>query len=418
MPTTHNPLYAWLGRLEREKLLQEKRRLLYVAATRAERSLHLLGSCEVDRGREDRRAARCAHRTQASALGLLWASRGIRRRVRPTARRDRGDIEGEAGPVIPRDPVLLRLPDGWHAAAVARGARRSSCASSCARPRPLTRRIRLGDGDGAPRRHGGAPRAAALRARGGGDACRLTARRRALQRRYAAELAELGVPHERRERRRRQGAGGRATHARRRTRALAAQCRRTATRQAELALTGVVDREARQRRHRPHVRRCDGRALDRRLQDQQRTKARGSTSSWTTSASAIARNSSAMRSWCGLLGDEPIRLGLYFPLLSAWREWDARRGRPDSERAADAELTPARGVRRSEQLQRSLHRSAAPGRAARACPRGRSCAAATQRELRVDRERAVLVGDLRRQVGRIDAAPTAMPAAARRGNTA
>jgi hypothetical protein len=21
------------------------------------------------------------------------------------------------------------------------------------------------------------------------------------------------------------------------------------------------------------------------------------------------------------LGDEPIRLGLYFPLLSAWREW-------------------------------------------------------------------------------------------------
>jgi ATP-dependent exoDNAse (exonuclease V) beta subunit len=23
------------------------------------------------------------------------------------------------------------------------------------------------------------------------------------------------------------------------------------------------------------------------------------------------------------LGAEPIRLGLYFPLLSAWREWDA-----------------------------------------------------------------------------------------------
>ena len=42
-----NPLYRWLGRLEREKLQQEKRRLLYVAATRAERSLHLLGSCEV-----------------------------------------------------------------------------------------------------------------------------------------------------------------------------------------------------------------------------------------------------------------------------------------------------------------------------------------------------------------------------------
>ena len=26
------------------------------------------------------------------------------------------------------------------------------------------------------------------------------------------------------------------------------------------------------------------------------------------------------------LGDEPIRLGLYFPLLSAWREWAAEEG--------------------------------------------------------------------------------------------
>ena len=43
-----NPLHAWLGRVEREKLLQEKRRLLYVAATRAERSLHLLGTCAVE----------------------------------------------------------------------------------------------------------------------------------------------------------------------------------------------------------------------------------------------------------------------------------------------------------------------------------------------------------------------------------
>jgi len=23
------------------------------------------------------------------------------------------------------------------------------------------------------------------------------------------------------------------------------------------------------------------------------------------------------------LGPEPVRLGLYFPLLGAWREWDA-----------------------------------------------------------------------------------------------
>ncbi len=42
-----NPLYAWLEALEQEKLLQERRRLLYVAATRAERWLHLFGSAQV-----------------------------------------------------------------------------------------------------------------------------------------------------------------------------------------------------------------------------------------------------------------------------------------------------------------------------------------------------------------------------------
>ena len=107
----NNPLYQWLGRLEREKLQQEKRRLLYVAATRAERSLHLLGACEVI---ADKKTGELSVRApaQASALGLLWVEPSIRgefeRRLAET-----GDIQGEAGHVIPRDPVLLRLPDGW-----------------------------------------------------------------------------------------------------------------------------------------------------------------------------------------------------------------------------------------------------------------------------------------------------------------
>ena len=43
-----------------------------------------------------------------------------------------------------------------------------------------------------------------------------------------------------------------------------------------------------------------------------------------------------------LLGAEPIRVGLYFPLLSAWREWAPGLESPTvSERAADAERTPA-----------------------------------------------------------------------------
>ena len=69
-----NPLYRWLGRLEREKLLQEKRRLLYVAATRAEQSLHLLGSCEVI---ADKKTGELSVRApkQVSALGCYGPSR-------------------------------------------------------------------------------------------------------------------------------------------------------------------------------------------------------------------------------------------------------------------------------------------------------------------------------------------------------
>jgi ATP-dependent exoDNAse (exonuclease V) beta subunit len=40
-----NLLYDWLKQQERDRLLQERRRLLYVAATRAQRWLHLIGSC-------------------------------------------------------------------------------------------------------------------------------------------------------------------------------------------------------------------------------------------------------------------------------------------------------------------------------------------------------------------------------------
>jgi ATP-dependent exoDNAse (exonuclease V) beta subunit len=40
-----------------------------------------------------------------------------------------------------------------------------------------------------------------------------------------------------------------------------------------------------------------------------------------------------------LLGDEEIRVGLYFPLLSAWREWAP--GVPALQSAAHAERAPA-----------------------------------------------------------------------------
>jgi len=35
------------------------------------------------------------------------------------------------------------------------------------------------------------------------------------------------------------------------------------------------------------------------------------------------------------LGPQPIRLGLYFPLLGGWREWEGPRWRREALRALD-----------------------------------------------------------------------------------
>ena len=57
-----DPIYDYLERIERRKVDQETARLLYVAATRARRNLHLLGSVTVkDDGSIGR--ARCRDRS-------------------------------------------------------------------------------------------------------------------------------------------------------------------------------------------------------------------------------------------------------------------------------------------------------------------------------------------------------------------
>jgi ATP-dependent exoDNAse (exonuclease V) beta subunit len=310
-----NPLYQWLGRLEREKLQQEKRRLLYVAATRAARSLHLLGSCEVI---ADKKTGELSVRApaQASALGLLWVEPSVRNEFdRRLA--ESGDIQGEEGHVIPRDPVLLRLPDGWR------------------RPEPppappiLVRNLVRATAATAVEfdwvtetaRHVGTVVHRELQrfARAGGGLPDDAAGRRAVQRRFAAELAELGVPHERRS-----AAVARVVEAVQctlddeRGRWLLDAAHRSA--QSELALTGVVDsglisividrtfvdaagvRWIVDYKTSSH----EGAGLDEFL-DNERERYRGQ----------LERYAQLMRAG----GDEPIRLGLYFPLLSAWREW-------------------------------------------------------------------------------------------------
>lgn len=310
-----NPLYRWLGNLEQEKLLQEKRRLLYVAATRAERSLHLLGSCEVV---ADKKTGELKVREpdQGTALQLLWVEPGVSgefaRRLAET-----GDFQGEEGRVIPRDPVLRRLPDGWQRPA-----------APAAPHIPVSSLVRATaaaavefDWVTETARHVGTVVHRELQrfAREGGALPGDEAGRHAVRRRYAAELAELGVPYERRT-----AAAARALEAVRRTledergRWLLDASHGSA--QSELALTGVVDsglvsividrtfvdatgvRWIVDYKTSSH----EGAGLEEFL-DNERERYRGQ----------LERYARIMQA----LGDEPIRLGLYFPLLSGWREW-------------------------------------------------------------------------------------------------
>jgi ATP-dependent exoDNAse (exonuclease V) beta subunit len=310
-----NPLHAWLGKLEAQKLLQEKRRLLYVAATRAERSLHLLGSCAVDADKKTG-APTVRKPASSSALGLLWDDPRF-----PSAFDarlvDLGDIDGDPAPPIPRDPVLRHLPHAWRVP--------DPPAAPEISVRTLARAVVEAkvefDWATETARHVGTVvhRELQLHARGQGIVPENEAVRRALLRRYVAELAELGVPHERRDE-----AAARALRAVSRTLAdergqwlLRAS---HAEAHSELALTGLDDREVvsviidrtfiddsgtrwivdyKTSSH-------EGAGLDEFL-DNERERYRGQ----------LERYARLMRG----MGDEPIRLGLYFPLLSAWREW-------------------------------------------------------------------------------------------------
>jgi ATP-dependent helicase/nuclease subunit A len=311
-----NPLYRWLGRLEREKLEQEKRRLLYVAATRAERSLHLLGACEVI---VDTETGQPALRTpkSASALGMLWVDPGVREAFELRLA-EAAAIEGEAGRVVPRDPILSRLPNGWQ--------RPAAPAAPPIVVRALTRATTVADVEfdwaSETARHVGTVVHRELQrlARNGSALPDDEHERRALRHRYVAELAELGVPGERRA-----AAAARVLDALRRTvtdprgRWLLDPGHREAS--TELGLTGLVGRDVvsividRTFVDADGVRWIvdyktsvhEGADLEEFL-DRERERYRPQ----------LERYAALMRPRCAA----DIRVGLYFPLLSQWREWD------------------------------------------------------------------------------------------------
>ncbi len=303
-----NPLYAWLETLEHEKLLQERRRLLYVAATRAERCLHLFGSALVQEKDDPPTVRRPAAN---SALGLLWPAVGHQFVERLAAL---GAVEGEIASESVREPPLRRLPAGWEPTMVPRAPRIESQVVPRAAATPLVEF----DWATETARHVGTVVHRELQ-RVARDRVRPDSTDGHNRQRWQHELAELGVPPELRA-----AALARVTSAIERTQAhargkwlLDASHRDSAT---ELALTGrvgpelvrvVIDRtfvdasgvrwivDYKTSRH-------EGAGLEQFLdREQERYRPQ------------LERYAALMRRF----GPEPVRLGLYFPLLQAWREW-------------------------------------------------------------------------------------------------
>jgi ATP-dependent exoDNAse (exonuclease V) beta subunit len=310
-----NPLYAWLERLEREKLQQERRRLLYVAATRAERALHLMGACVVDANAHGQPAIKTPN--GAVALGLLWREPTVRNAFLERLAAA-GAIEGEPPAAIVRDPLLRRLPVAWRAPEPPAVPAIFTATTAGA----VTVTEVEFDWATETARHVGTVVHRELQrlARAGGALPAELHDVEALQARYLSELAELGVPLDRRP-----AAVLRVLEAVRRTLAdergrwvLGQGVQRDG--QSELALTGAMGRD------------IVSVVIDRTFVDRDGVR-------WIVDYKTSTHEGAGLdafldseqeryrpqleRYWqlVRRLGPEPVRLGLYFPLLSGWREW-------------------------------------------------------------------------------------------------
>lgn len=305
-----NPLYAWLQALEQTRLEHERRRLLYVAATRAKRSLHLLG--ETPAGAEDPSDSnRLKQPDSASALYLLW----------PLLENDfvaQQLTAGNASPPIiapgPLEPPLRHLPGGWLLPDCPPAPRTVIAA---ALP-PAERAAIEFDWASESARHVGTlvhrhlQRCAAASPLPSPD----DERRHDLD---IIELAELGVPPELRApaaQRVRQAI--RATLSDPRGRWLLKATHRESA--SELALTGLRGAQ------------MTSIVIDRTFVDEAGTR-------WIVDFKTSSHEGAGLEEFLDReqeryreqlemyaslvreLGPEPISVALYFPLLSAWREW-------------------------------------------------------------------------------------------------
>ena len=105
-----DPIYAWIEQFNSEKQGLEDGRLLYVAATRAKRQLHLLGSVSVVT--EEDGGTSIKSPPAQSLLGKLWP---VVASLYEAALRDAPPAESleDAETALAIDQTLRRLPAGW-----------------------------------------------------------------------------------------------------------------------------------------------------------------------------------------------------------------------------------------------------------------------------------------------------------------
>jgi ATP-dependent exoDNAse (exonuclease V) beta subunit len=101
-----DPIYAWLRRLDAERAAHEAGRLLYVAATRARRRLHLLGVANLDPRSGAPRAP-----PANTLLAKLWPAVAGQFGAAAAAARAQGGERAAAPPAI--DQRVRRLAAGW-----------------------------------------------------------------------------------------------------------------------------------------------------------------------------------------------------------------------------------------------------------------------------------------------------------------
>jgi len=102
----HGPTYDWIGLLEEQRSQHERGRLLYVAATRAKRELHLLGAADVKEGGGDPELKRPR---RGSMLAMLWSEVMPQYQTALLSRKQLPLRFTDSGPTL----LLRRLPLDW-----------------------------------------------------------------------------------------------------------------------------------------------------------------------------------------------------------------------------------------------------------------------------------------------------------------